>query len=310
MFSEADILNQVARLRTEIAQQDATALERFPFAFYAAYLRDVQSDAALVVSLSHHFRRDQRYRRICRDWDSAILNRFNQLAMAELLSDARDRLARRGFSTAIHNLYETWFERIFDDLSRQPLSYFQFDGLSPFRFDWSVCCLKTVPIGGANVVHFRRAGMPALWGGGPAQFYRYLRCLIFTAGGFSPFCVIHTHARFATMADPSRLEDGYLRIAELLQRDTTLRGLYRRGWMLDPAVGKISPHLACLRQVPLENGAEFFPCRTTKHDLRHSLTRSPLRQRLYESGTYRPSAAAFIWPRQAMLSWAAGKGAR
>jgi hypothetical protein len=67
----------------------------------------------------------------------------------------------------------------------------------------------------------------------------------------------------------------------------------------------ISPHLKWLNDVFLQNGGYVFPLGPA--DINSGvLHRSPERQQAYDAGTFKPTEAMVVWPRQAMLAWASG----
>ncbi|MHC4660008.1 MAG: hypothetical protein ACYS83_12675, partial [Planctomycetota bacterium] len=66
----------------------------------------------------------------------------------------------------------------------------------------------------------------------------------------------------------------YMRIAELMKRDPSIRGVYRGSWFLAPDLEKVSPNLAFLRTVPQWNGARLFRSVTLKADVKRALSMS------------------------------------
>jgi hypothetical protein len=101
-----------------------------------------------------------------------------------------------------------------------------------------------------------------------------------------------------------KLNTAYLNIAELLKAFPDIRGVFRRSWFLDPNLKEISPGLRFLWEVPQQNGADLFQTTTTDDDVKNAITMSPLRQKLYEEGTFRPATHAYVWPRKEFLLWA------
>jgi hypothetical protein len=203
----------------------------------------------------------------------------------------------------VSKLYRHWFARIAKDLRGLPDDSFRLES-QEFIVDVSVCCLRSIPVGGAWVVQRSRVGLGPFVGGGVRQFFRYSFHVFFEAGGISPYWVIHTATRYLPLFRPEEMDRAYMRIAELLDWDPATKGIYRAGWLLDPALEKVSPNLVFLRRGPQENGARFFRSRTVQADIDWALSRSSLRQRLYKDGSYRPSSHAYIWPKEAVIAWA------
>lgn len=84
-----------------------------------------------------------------------------------------------------------------------------------------------------------------------------------------------------------------------------IKGLITASWLHSPDTFAVSPHLKWLNDVFLQNGGYVFPLGPADID-GGVLHRSPERQQAYEAGTFKPTEALVIWPRQAMLAWAAG----
>jgi hypothetical protein len=102
----------------------------------------------------------------------------------------------------------------------------------------------------------------------------------------------------------------YRAIAQLVKGNGRIKGIYRNSWFLDPQLEKISPGLAYLRKVPLQNGARFFSSGTRKNDVRNALAMSSVRRKLYDQGKYLPVSHAYVWPRTAFLGWAEGQAGK
>jgi hypothetical protein len=97
----------------------------------------------------------------------------------------------------------------------------------------------------------------------------------------------------------------YHRMARSMERQPHVRGLITASWLHSPDTFLVSPHLAWLNRVFLENGGRVLPLGPVAADC-GVLHRSPERQKAYDEGTFRPTQALVIWPRAAMLSWARG----
>ncbi|MCL5966425.1 MAG: hypothetical protein M1550_04320 [Deltaproteobacteria bacterium] len=231
------------------------------------------------------------------------MRRFNKLSLAMSMRGSLKRLPETELPPEIRDLFDRWFCRVLADFKRQPDSYYSL-GNRDFICDLSVCCLVTIPVGGAWGVHVSRAGVGPLRRGFPLQTMSYLGQLLGQTRGWSPFCVVHTFGRYVLRISPEALEGAYARTAELMKRNPRIKGIYRRSWMLDPALAGISPHLSYMREVPQRHGARFFRCPAGETDIRGALTGSAFRSRLYEEGKYRPTVYAFVWPRASVLEWA------
>ncbi len=175
-----------------------------------------------------------------------------------------------------------------------------------FRHDVGVCCLRSIPVGGAWVVHKSGIGFRFLLIVGPWQLLKYLSFVIRKTGGFSPFYQIHTVSRYLNLFSSEEMDLAYIRIVELMKKDPSVRGVIREGWLLDPNLEKVSPNLAFLRRIPQENGAMLFRRVTTNRNIKVALSMSSTRRRLYQEGKYKPTFYSYIWPRKALIEWADG----
>jgi hypothetical protein len=86
-----------------------------------------------------------------------------------------------------------------------------------------------------------------------------------------------------------------------LQRD--VKGLVASSWFRSPDTHRVSPHLAWVNTVMLENGGWVAVHGPADPDC-GVFARSTTRRRLYESGAFTPTLGLVIWPRRAMIKWA------
>lgn len=114
----------------------------------------------------------------------------------------------------------------------------------------------------------------------------------------------HTEARYLDEFTPEGWKLCYLDAAALLQRYADIQGLFAVTWFVDPALASISPHLAYLREVPEQYGAQIIPIRSTAADIAYATATSETRRRLYAEGRYIPKSHAMVWPRKGLLQWA------
>lgn len=167
--------------------------------------------------------------------------------------------------------------------------------------DMALCRQKMFPAG-AQVVEpssgFHRA---LLFRGGLGQFWGVVKLLL-ASGGNSHWYQIHTHLDEREEFTPDGWDLCYVRIARLMERHPTIRGMYGGSWFYDPALATVSPRLTYLRTRPEENGALVFYSNDDPHG--GALATSETRRRLYDKGEYLPKAYALIWPREPMIAWA------
>ena len=335
--TKEEIEKEVCCLTEELVRINSDIIYEFPFKDYLAYVekfipsfshrrsvpqgngknpfREVTLRAVVNRALNAllEFARHWRISRGRRNWfnsivssyDSAIICRYNKLVLAFLMRNALDLLPYKNFPGEVLDLYCKWFKRALNDFHERSDGYYSVKEAA-FRDDVGVCCLGSIPVGGAWVVRKSGIGLRFLLIVGPWQVIKYLFFVIGKAGGFSPFYQIHTVSRYLNLFRAEEMELAYIRIAELMKRDASVRGVIREGWLLDPKLEKISPNLAFLRKIPQENGAGLFPRVTTNNNIRVALSMSSVRRRLYNEGKYQPTAYFYIWPRKALIEWAKG----
>ncbi|MEO6236995.1 MAG: hypothetical protein ABIQ52_08345 [Vicinamibacterales bacterium] len=138
------------------------------------------------------------------------------------------------------------------------------------------------------------------------RLHRLAAAILFELGGLGP--------AFFSHVNPNRRNQGillereslrsYHRMARTMARQPEIRGLITASWLHSPDTFAISPHLSWLNAVFLENSGHIIPL--GRVDVESGvLHRSPERQQAYEAGSYTPTEALVIWPRHAMLAWAA-----
>jgi hypothetical protein len=96
----------------------------------------------------------------------------------------------------------------------------------------------------------------------------------------------------------------YFRMAQSLELQPAVKGFVASSWIRSPDTHKVSPHLAWLNEVFLENGG-FIAVMGRADPNGGVFVRSETRRRLYERGEFTPTIGLVIWPRQAMVAWAA-----
>jgi hypothetical protein len=128
--------------------------------------------------------------------------------------------------------------------------------------------------------------------------FRYAACL-----GWGRWYGNHLDLRAMKQFTPDGWIASFARIAELLELNPTVRGVAGVAWFYDPAVARISPHLAYL-QTPATQGGFLIKMPTPPHDVQNALVRSTVRKKLYAEGKYSPTCYLLAWPRRPLLAWA------
>lgn len=123
--------------------------------------------------------------------------------------------------------------------------------------------------------------------------------------GFAPTFFLHMGLRPKTPWALLELESNksYYQMARSLELQPAVKGLVVSSWLNSPDTHRISPHLAWLNKVFVENGA-FVGIMGAADPNSGVLHRSPERMKLYKSGEFKPTVGLIIWPREAMIKWA------
>jgi hypothetical protein len=95
----------------------------------------------------------------------------------------------------------------------------------------------------------------------------------------------------------------YYRMAQALEMQPHILGFGACSWFRSPGVHRVSPHLAWLSAVFVENGGLVVEAGRDDPDS-GVLARSATRRTLYQSGKFVPTRGLVMWPREAMIAWA------
>ena len=96
----------------------------------------------------------------------------------------------------------------------------------------------------------------------------------------------------------------YYRMAQSMRLQPAIKGFAACSWFRSPGVHRVSPNLAWLSRVFLENGGYVVEAGPDSPD-GGVLHRSRTRRALYDAGKFKPTKGLVMWPRDAMIAWAA-----
>ena len=113
----------------------------------------------------------------------------------------------------------------------------------------------------------------------------------------------HIDPRDMSEFNPVGWTQSFSRIADMLEINPAVCGAAGVSWYYDPKVGEISPNLAYLRRNQMENGAFSLRLGPGAQHTSNALFASRMRQALYESGSYVPTAYLIAWPRTKLIAW-------
>jgi hypothetical protein len=170
----------------------------------------------------------------------------------------------------------------------------------------ALCKLVTFRRFPAGQMHWEVGGLArsALWRVGWRELPRLLRGII-RLGGFAPALSPHLAWRRRQIVLSEREHYRSLALmAQVLELQPALRGFVAEAWFYSPDTVAASPHLAWAPQLFRDwDGVLLVTGAAGKESGVFESGKG--RQELAASGAFRPTLGLAIWPRSAMLRWAA-----
>jgi hypothetical protein len=232
--------------------------------------------------------------------ESASLERFLLLRCCLHVLDEVERLP---VSPRVRGLVYDAFEQ-FASPPERLVSDFALGGY-PFVAMCKIASLRRMP---AGQLEWERSGIPrSYFLRVPArEVVRLVRFVLRETGGLRPlftphFSIFRKHWLVLREREMNR---SYYQMALALREQPAIRGMVAAGWLYSPATYEVSPHLSWLRRGIVENGG-FAVSVGPGGAGTGVLTRSVRRRQLFEANSFEPAEELVIWPREAMLRWAA-----
>lgn len=174
------------------------------------------------------------------------------------------------------------------------------------RYTFSaICKLVTLRRFPAGQFHWEISGLPL------SVFRRVqgldrvrLAAAVLRMGGRRPVIVPHMPWRRQPVLLEHQQHLAYARMAEAMARRPDIRGLMAEAWFHAPDTGKASPHLAWVNRVFHERGGVVVSSGPAG-EASGVFELGGTRRRLAEEGRFTPTLGVVVWPRRAMLTWAA-----
>jgi hypothetical protein len=172
----------------------------------------------------------------------------------------------------------------------------------------SACKIATLRRFPSGAYEFETSGIPRSWllKIERRKLPELLRLLVFQCQGLRPFFAPHLAIltpKGGTLTEESVNRSHYW-MARSLDRHPEVKGMIAPSWLHAPDVARHSPNLAWVPRFFLENGgflADMGPA-DPHCGVLHKSTR---RKQLHAEGKLNPRVGVGIWPRKAMLEWAA-----
>lgn len=227
---------------------------------------------------------------------------YHKLVLATLIADF-GRRAYKGLPASVAAQYEVEFRRILEQFDTNPHEFYVQEN-DLFNKDLAICRGKLIPCGAELVDEFSGVPRSTAIRDGVNQLVRVLWFFTARSGGFRPFYEMHMDPRSRRQFTPEGWDRCYLRVADLLEMNPQIKGLFGSSWWYDPRVEEITPNLGFLRHRPLENGASIFRMGSDGAAIGNATGHSRRRREQYEKGEYMPTNYLMAWAREDLLRWA------
>lgn len=171
-----------------------------------------------------------------------------------------------------------------------------------------LCRIVTLRRYHAGQLSFDIMSMPRTWllKVHPLVLPKVIGELVGRMGGIRPIAMPHLNywRRNPILMTPNENERSLWRMAKTIELQPDVKGFVASSWFYCASVGKISPHLAWVRDFFQDHGA--FLADMDPAPIRSGfLIGSQRRRQLYTEGKFRPRQTLVLWPRDEMLRWAA-----
>lgn len=236
---------------------------------------------------------------LSRDFGEEGFDAFQRLTMVRLMERFDIRATGKHYTDSIRQCFTLSLTRITRSIENP--AFEEYRSVNDILLkDLAICGQKLFPAGAQVVETDSGFSRSFIFRGGLHQALRFLRVLLAT--GNKHFYQIHTHLSELEEFNPEGWDRCYVRLAEMLELNPDIKGVYGGSWFYDPALEKISPRLVYLRERPQQNGATLL---YSGVDLAGgALAKSQSRQNLYKQGKYVPKSYGLVWPRKPLMSWA------
>lgn len=236
---------------------------------------------------------------LCARLTPEVCAAVHKLVLLRLIADFDPQSAPLRLPPSVIASFHVELHRIVKNMSDMaPDHYSRQNDL--FLKDLAICNQRLAPIGPGVAA---LSGLPrsVIFKGGLAQFLKGLWIIYGRLGSHRPVFEIHTHLVNVREFTPEGWNRAYILMADLLEANPDVHGLFRGSWFFDPAIPEISPNLAYLQDLPLANGAAALYYADLGLDC-GAFARSAKRRALYDEGKYMPKSYLLIWPRKALIA--------
>ena len=240
-------------------------------------------------------------------FSTSTVNKIHQLELVTLMQGSLAKIEKTDHGTKLPDRIigsvHAWFGYLANEIVSE--TYSADIASDMFQKDLSISALNLWP--SSSICHYEQTTLPRrfLVANGVKQLLAGTHMLFWTLDN-------NRHALYEFHMDDRRtnphfLEQGwrdfYEEMAERLEAEPHISGIFSQAWFWDPRVAEISSKFAYLRSLQESGGASFYFL-YEDNDSNHVALQNKKRKRLYDEGKYKPVSYLMIWPREALLKWA------
>ncbi len=298
--------SKVIKLKTEILNRlpdnKNELLNKYPLDTYLKFLNayPVISDYKYV---SPHV--NDWCNKITSEYGKQSLHLYHQLLLMELIQNNYDEAVN--YPEPIGKYYDLNFNRIFNNIDTNANTLQHYDYISDrFNKELSICTLKMIPTGARKIHLDRMPLIRILLNNDWRHLFFNLIPILHKLKGLKP--IYHQHL---DSNDPDLMaefsSEGWVRhykaVGKLLERQSNIKGIMGISWYYDPNMATISPHLAFMTKLVIQNGGGVFRFGQKQQAIKNATLYSKHRKNLFLKGKYEPINFLLIWPRNSLLQW-------
>lgn len=228
---------------------------------------------------------------------------YHKLTIATLIARFDAQRSKKLIPMSVALQYDVEFRRILAQLDTNVRGFY-LHGNDLFSKDLAICRGKLIPCGAELVDEFSGVPRRITTRGGVKQFVSTLWFFTVRSRGFRPLYELHMDPRARREFTAEGWDRCFLRIADLLEMHTDIKGVFGSSWWYDPEVERITPRIGYLRRRPLKDGAAIFRMGSDQAAADNATSFSRLRRERYEKGEYLPTNYLMVWARDDLLRWA------
>lgn len=234
---------------------------------------------------------------------SDTMDLYHRLVLCTLIAAMDERRQFERLPTSIVSQCRIEFNRVLSQIDTTRAGFY-LPGNDLFAKDLALCRGKLLPCGAELVDVMSGVPRRLALSGGMMQAFRVASFFCARLRGFRPLYEMHLDPRALSQFTPHGWDRCYLRIADLLELNPRIRGVFGSSWWFDPEVERITPDIGFLRHRPLGGGAQIFRVGPDEAAVRNATKFSRVRKELYEQGAYAPTNYLMVWARDDLLGWA------